>query len=71
MLDLPINELTTKIYDMIESHKTVEIFKTNIADRKDAKSLLSHLAAKFPRAKFNIDLHDADRVLRMEGPCRA
>jgi len=52
----------------MNSNNIVEIFKTNIMDQKAAKFLVSYLAAKFPHMKFNVDLHDTDKVLRMEGP---
>ncbi|MFT3937006.1 MAG: hypothetical protein QM726_25495 [Chitinophagaceae bacterium] len=45
----------------------IEVFKTNIQERAQANSLIALLLHHFPGSKINIDLHDCDRVLRVEG----
>lgn len=45
----------------------VEVFRTNVEHRRDADALQSLLLQIFPSAKFNFDLHDCDRILRVEG----
>ena len=49
------------------SKATVEIFRTNIGDKTSADVVVKVLSALFPGTKFNVDLHDADRILRIEG----
>ena len=45
----------------------IEVFKTNIQDALQAKSLVALLLHHFPGSKVNVDLHDCDKVLRIEG----
>lgn len=45
----------------------VEVFKTNIQERKQAAFLFEMLARQFPLFKINFDLDDCDRILRVEG----
>ena len=45
----------------------VEVFKTNVQRRKQAKVLLEALSRKFPSFRINFDLEDCDRILRIEG----
>jgi len=45
----------------------IEVFKTNIQDALQAKSLVAFLLHHFPDSRVNIDLHDCDKVLRIEG----
>lgn len=45
----------------------VEIFKTNVATKKQAKVILSRLSKIYPELKINFDLDDCDRILRVEG----
>ena len=50
----------------------VEVFKTNVQQRRQALALLGILSAQFPGLKINFDLEDCDRILRVEGsriPC--
>ena len=47
--------------------KKVEIFKTNVNDRKMAKRVMRLLYRKFPDCRINFDLDDCDKVLRIEG----
>lgn len=42
-------------------------FKTNVQDGKQSKIILKKLVACFPAYKFNFDLDDCDKVLRVEG----
>jgi hypothetical protein len=46
----------------------IEVFKTNIKKASEAKRLIGLLAHHFPGSKVNIDLHDCDKILRIEGP---
>jgi hypothetical protein len=45
----------------------VEVFKTNIRYKKQAKLLLCHLSEQFPLLQINFDLEDCDKILRVEG----
>lgn len=45
----------------------IELFKTNISKRKDAASIIEQLNAHYPFSKITIDLHDCDKILRIEG----
>jgi len=47
-------------------NKMVEVFKTNVQERK-APILLAALSNAFPGCRINFDLEDCDRVLRIEG----
>lgn len=45
----------------------VEVFKTNIQERKQASLLFEVLVKQFPLFKINFDLEDCDKILRVEG----
>lgn len=45
----------------------VEVFKTNVQNRIQAKQVIDLLKAAFSDAQINFDLHDCDKVLRVEG----
>lgn len=45
----------------------VEVFKTNVRKKVHSKWVLTYLTEIFPSYKFNIDLSDCDKVLRVEG----
>jgi len=45
----------------------VEIFKTNVEEKPEAYRVLSVLNEHFPSCRINFDLHDCDRILRIEG----
>jgi hypothetical protein len=45
----------------------IEVFKTNIQKGAQAKKLVALLLQHFPGSKVNVDLHDCDKVLRVEG----
>jgi len=45
----------------------VEIFKTNVQRKGEAKMLLLILAEYFPNHKINFDLDGCDKILRVEG----
>jgi hypothetical protein len=47
--------------------QTVEVFKTNVGKAEEAQTLIAVLSLHFPQHKINVDLHDCDKVLRMEG----
>lgn len=44
----------------------IEIIKTTISNANEPHIAISHLKRAFSNAKFNIDLNDNDKVLRME-----
>jgi len=45
----------------------VEVFKTNVQERDEAKMLLEKLLEHFPHNRINFDLNDCDSILRVEG----
>jgi hypothetical protein len=45
----------------------IEVFKTDIQKVSQAKKLIALLMSHFPGSRINIDLHDCDKVLRIEG----
>lgn len=47
----------------------VEVFKTNIQEKKQAALVFEILAKHFPLFKINFDLEDCDKILRIEGDC--
>lgn len=47
--------------------KTVEIFKTNIQNNKDADKITTSLLALYSIYKINFDLEDEENILRVEG----
>lgn len=50
---------------MMTENLTIEIFKTSISGVAQKEDLLKKLQLEFPACRFNIDLHDDDRVLRV------
>lgn len=44
----------------------VEVFKTNIKNKKSADFILNRLQDIFPNYKINFDLEDCDNILRVE-----
>jgi hypothetical protein len=47
----------------------VEIFRTNVKNRKLAERILKNLQQQLPEYQFNFDLDDCDRILRVQGSC--
>lgn len=45
----------------------VEVFKTNVRQKRHARRLLNVLASHFPSFRVNFDLEDCDKILRIEG----
>jgi len=45
----------------------IEVFKTNVGETAQAKRIIDVLLEHFPEHKINFDLHDCDRILRVEG----
>ena len=45
----------------------VEVFKTNVQEVTQADNIIALLRKHFPASKINIDMHDCDKVLRVEG----
>ncbi len=48
------------------SSTVVEVFKTNVRNKRTAKMIILDLAQLVPNAKINFDLDDCDRILRIE-----
>ncbi len=45
----------------------VEVFKTNIEQKKVAEQIIQKLLEYFPEGKINFDLDDCDKILRVQG----
>lgn len=45
----------------------VEVYKTNVRYKRQAKQLLDILIRQFPMFNINFDLEDCDKILRVEG----
>lgn len=45
----------------------VEVFKTNVEELIDADNLIALLKNHFKESRINFDMHDCDRILRLEG----
>jgi len=45
----------------------IEVFKTNVVKKSQAKTLLKILEERFNDFKINFDLSDCDKVLRVQG----
>ena len=45
----------------------IEVFKTNVKESVHAKKIVTILLEHFPGNKINFDLHDRDKILRVEG----
>jgi hypothetical protein len=45
----------------------VEVFKTNVRHKRQARKLLDILSVQFPLFNINFDLEDCDKILRVEG----
>ena len=46
---------------------TVEVFKTNVADEKQALQVEARIRQLFAGHHINFDLEDCDKILRVEG----
>jgi hypothetical protein len=54
-------------FNILEKHKHIEIFKTNVGDKNLADLLVILLQKAIPDCFINFDLEDRDRVLRISG----
>lgn len=45
----------------------IEIFKTNVQNKTQAKRIVEILQQGFAEARINFDLADRDRILRVDG----
>jgi DNA replicative helicase MCM subunit Mcm2 (Cdc46/Mcm family) len=45
----------------------IEVFTTNVKEQCEADKLLVLLQQHFSASKINFDLHDCDKILRVEG----
>jgi hypothetical protein len=45
----------------------VEVFKTDVQETEEADQLVALLQEHFPGSRINFDLHDCDKILRIEG----
>lgn len=50
----------------MELHR-VEVFRTNVRQKRQARALLDILSKQFPSFLINFDLEDCDKILRVEG----
>lgn len=62
-----MNERLAQYKQLHQPPAFIELFKTNIKKRKDAASIIEQLNTHYPFSKITIDLHDCDRILRIEG----
>ena len=46
--------------------KIVKVFKTNVNDHLDARHIIYLLQQAFINCRINFDLHDCDKILRVE-----
>jgi hypothetical protein len=44
----------------------IYVFKTSVKTKSQAKSLKPHIDKILPKAKWNFDLEDCDKVLRID-----
>lgn len=44
----------------------IYVFKTSVKTRLQARSLKPHLEKLLPNSKWNFDLHDCDKILRID-----
>ena len=51
----------------VTSMNLVEVFKTNVLEEAPATELVTQLSTIFPSHRINFDLHDCDKILRVEG----
>lgn len=58
--------LTSNKIPTCKKTKTVEVFKTNVADNRNAKVILENIRQLFPSAIVNFDFEDCDNILRVE-----
>jgi predicted RNA binding protein with dsRBD fold (UPF0201 family) len=49
------------------TRKRIEVFKTNVYNCEDAERIVAFLSNSFPYSRINFDLHDCDKILRIEG----
>jgi len=45
----------------------IEVFKTDVQEFLRARRLIALLHLHFPGSRANFDLHDCDKILRVEG----
>lgn len=46
----------------------IEVFKTDIINKKQTKQVVNRLQQKFQDYQINFDLEDCDKILRIETP---
>ena len=44
----------------------IYVFKTSVKSNTEAKKLIPHIGKTLPNAKWNFDLEDYDKILRIE-----
>lgn len=45
----------------------IEVFKTNVQNKTQAKRIINLLEKMFSQASINFDLNDCDKILRVDG----
>ena len=46
--------------------QTIDIFKTNVQNNKQARMVTGLLKVNFTKAEINFDLEDCDRIMRVK-----
>jgi hypothetical protein len=46
----------------------IEVFKTNVQNKKECKPLIRRLKKVLPGGYINFDLEDCDKILRIDSP---
>lgn len=49
------------------TYSMIEVFKTNVQEICAVQKITALLLEHFPGYKINFDLHDCDKILRLEG----
>ncbi len=52
---------------MKSSYSMIEVFKTNVQKKTHATKIINLLLQHLPDRRITFDLHDCDKVLRVEG----
>lgn len=52
---------------VISEISLVEVFKTNVHNKQEARVLIEKIYQRFELKHVNFDLEDCDRILRIEG----
>jgi hypothetical protein len=56
-----------KLWQRRIKRNMIEIFKTNVQEVSHANEIVALLLEYYPGSKINFDMHDCDKILRVEG----